>query len=38
MVAMGDVIAPAISLDRVRQNKKAGGRAKDLADLDNLPG
>ena len=28
---------PVISLDRLRQNKRAAGRARDLADLDNLP-
>jgi hypothetical protein len=28
---------PVISLARLRQNKFAAGRAKDLADLENLP-
>jgi hypothetical protein len=28
---------PVISLSRLRENKAAAGRAKDLADLDNLP-
>lgn len=37
MVSMGDVTAPVISLPRLRENKRAAGRAKDLADLDNLP-
>ena len=37
LVTMGDVTAPVISLPRLRQNKRAAGRAKDLADLENLP-
>jgi hypothetical protein len=28
---------PVISLTRLRQNKRAAGRAKDLSDLENLP-
>ncbi len=28
---------PVISLSDLRQNKLASGRAKDLADLENLP-
>jgi hypothetical protein len=28
---------PVISLNDLRQNKLASGRAKDLADLENLP-
>jgi len=30
-------LVPAISLSRLRENKAASGRAKDLADLDSLP-
>lgn len=37
MVPMGDVTAPVISLHRLRQNKRAAGRAKDIADIENLP-
>ncbi len=32
-----DVLIPVISLARLRENKAASGRAKDLADLENLP-
>jgi hypothetical protein len=32
-----DLQIPLISLARLRQNKAATGRSKDLADLDNLP-
>jgi hypothetical protein len=32
-----DLTIPAISLPRLRQNKAASARAKDLADLENLP-
>jgi hypothetical protein len=31
------VKVPLISFDDLRQNKQASGRAKDLADLENLP-
>jgi predicted nucleotidyltransferase len=31
------VLVPVISLTRLRENKAASGRAKDLADLENLP-
>jgi|SRR5882672_5224841 len=31
------VEVPLISLDDLRANKKASGRAKDLADIENLP-
>ncbi|HEV8607672.1 MAG TPA: nucleotidyltransferase [Tepidisphaeraceae bacterium] len=31
------VKVPLISLEDLRENKKASGRAKDLADLENLP-
>jgi hypothetical protein len=36
-VQIGDVAVPVISLTRLRQNKEAARRAKDLADLENLP-
>ena len=32
-----DLAIPTISLPRLKQNKSASGRAKDLADLENLP-
>ena len=32
-----EIAVPVISLARLRQNKAASGRAKDLADLENLP-
>ena len=32
-----DLTIPTISLPRLRQNKAASARAKDLADLENLP-
>ncbi|MBI5282269.1 MAG: hypothetical protein HY858_11355 [Candidatus Solibacter usitatus] len=38
MFEIGAVMAPVISLARLRENKAAAGRAKDLADLENLPG
>lgn len=37
IVQIDGVDIPVISLDRLRQNKRAAGRAKDLADLENLP-
>ena len=37
MVRIEDVLVPLISLARLRQNKAASGRAKDLADLESLP-
>ena len=37
MVEIEDVPVPVISLKRLRQNKAAAGRTKDLADLENLP-
>ena len=37
LLNVDDVIAPVISLARLRENKRASGRAKDLADLENLP-
>ena len=36
-VQIDDVLVPVISLARLRQNKAASGRLKDLADLDGLP-
>src|SRR5262249_52877466 len=37
MIRIEEVVVPVISLARLRQNKAASGRAKDLADLENLP-
>jgi hypothetical protein len=37
LVTICDLTVPVISLDRLRQNKRAAGRTKDLADLENLP-
>lgn len=37
MIQIGEVTIPVISLARLRQNKMASARAKDLADLENLP-
>jgi hypothetical protein len=36
MVQIGELLVPVISLPRLRENKAASGRAKDLADLENL--
>jgi hypothetical protein len=38
MIQMEEMLVPVISLARLRENKAAAGRAKDLADLENLPG
>jgi hypothetical protein len=38
MIQMEEMLVPVISLTRLRENKAASGRAKDLADLENLPG
>ncbi len=38
MIQIEEMVVPVISLARLRQNKAASGRAKDLADLENLPG
>jgi len=38
MIRIDDEMVPVISLARLRENKAASGRAKDLADLENLPG
>jgi hypothetical protein len=37
MIGVEEMVVPVISLARQRQNKAASGRAKDLADLENLP-
>jgi predicted nucleotidyltransferase len=37
VVEWDGIKVPLISLDDLRTNKKASGRAKDLADLENLP-
>jgi hypothetical protein len=36
-IQIEEIAVPVISLGRLRQNKAASGRAKDLADLENLP-
>jgi hypothetical protein len=36
-VQIEDLLVPVISLPRLRENKAASGRSKDLADLDGLP-
>ena len=38
MVQFEELTVPVISLARLRENKAASGRAKDLADLESLPG
>ena len=37
MIQIEEMVVPVISLARLRENKAASGRAKDLADLENLP-
>ena len=37
MIQVEEVNVPVISLARLRENKAASGRTKDLADLENLP-
>ena len=37
MIQVEDLMVPVISLARLRENKAATGRTKDLADLENLP-
>jgi hypothetical protein len=37
MFDVDGVAVPVISLDDLKTNKRAAGRHKDLADLDNLP-
>jgi hypothetical protein len=36
-IDLDELVLPVIGLPRLRENKKASGRAKDLADLENLP-
>jgi hypothetical protein len=36
MVSFGDVVAPVLGLDDMRKAKRAAGRLKDLADLEEL--
>jgi hypothetical protein len=38
MIQIEEVMVPVISLARLRENKAATGRQKDLADLESLPG
>ena len=38
MVTIEEMVVPVISLARLRENKAASARAKDLADLESLPG
>ena len=38
MIQIEEATVPVISLARLRQNKAASGRLKDLADLESLPG
>ena len=37
LIQIEEITVPLISLARLKQNKAASGRAKDLADLENLP-
>jgi hypothetical protein len=37
MIQMEEISIPVISLARLRENKAASGRLKDLADLESLP-
>jgi hypothetical protein len=37
LVKIDELLVPVISLARLRDNKLASGRMKDLADLENLP-
>ncbi len=37
-VRLGELVVPVISLDDLRRNKHASGRAQDLADLEALDG
>jgi aminoglycoside-2''-adenylyltransferase len=38
MIQIEEIVVPVISLARLRENKSVSGRAKDLADLESLPG
>ena len=37
MIQIEEMLVPVISLARLRENKAASGRGKDLVDLENLP-
>ena len=37
LIQIEEMVVPVISLVRLRENKAASGRAKDLADLESLP-
>ena len=37
IIQIEEIAVPVISLARLRENKAASGRTKDLADLENLP-
>jgi hypothetical protein len=37
MIQIEEMLVPVISLARLRENKAASGRTRDLADLENLP-
>lgn len=37
LLALGELVLPLLSLEHLKRNKAASGRAKDLADLENLP-
>jgi hypothetical protein len=37
MIQVEEIEVPVISLARLRENKAATGRTKDLADLESLP-
>jgi hypothetical protein len=37
MIQIEEILVPVISLARLRENKAASGRVRDLADLENLP-
>jgi hypothetical protein len=38
MIQIEDAMVPVIGLARLRENKAASGRLKDMADLESLPG
>lgn len=37
MMQFEEIMVPVISLARLRENKAASGRTRDLADLESLP-
>jgi hypothetical protein len=37
MIPIEEIMVPVISQARLRENKAASGRTKDLADLESLP-